>query len=306
MSQEIEYNLPAVDAYREQSPMSDVSDRTERPRVYDSPPSPLTPPETPRSRHTELTDDDADTIASSPFPTTPRTPAARPHTAGARRASLKPLAFGAPPLTPSSSQSTAASGPPLPAEAYAEYFGILAKTERERYRDAQALGYGLFPGATPPSSPAGTPLKAAAARRQGLREWIGDAAEEPEEPEESNSDSGSEDECAGGEAQEVLYAAHPRLPRSPYPFRAAAPAPEPEESLAAVLGAAIPHMLTLTPPRNNAATRNAAGSAARRSLGTAAEKALRRWAQVRAAAGSARRWLRVVAKARPRLRDLDG
>ena len=60
MSQEIEYCPPAVDDYREMSPMSDVSDRTERPRAYDSSPSPLTPPETPRSRHIELTDDDGD------------------------------------------------------------------------------------------------------------------------------------------------------------------------------------------------------------------------------------------------------
>ena len=57
MSQELEY-LPPDDDYRELSPMSDISDRTERPHTY-TPSSPLTPPPTPRSsRHIELTDDE--------------------------------------------------------------------------------------------------------------------------------------------------------------------------------------------------------------------------------------------------------
>lgn len=228
MSQELEYHSSPGDRYRELSPMSDASDRTERPRRYE-PSSPLTPPETPRSRHLELTDDDDDdSSASSPFPVTPRTPA---QPGGAqRRAALKALQ-----ITPSSSRSTASSSS-VPAEAYAEYFKILASRDRAQFARAQEIGYGLFPASTPPNTPLSTPHSARvvvsgrrppASRHARSGAALHQRGGEEGDASESSSDSESdEEEIVAGESP---YMRHSSWQRNQIPFPRAESIEEQEE-----------------------------------------------------------------------------
>ncbi|EKM50505.1 uncharacterized protein PHACADRAFT_188077 [Phanerochaete carnosa HHB-10118-sp] len=172
MSQTLEYPQLGGE-YCELSPMSDISDRTERPRTYE----PSSPSEILRSsRHMDLIDDDGEPLAptyyrppeynchpagssgSSPSPTTPCTPMQHAGYSGQRPLMLKPPVT-CPPITPSRSRSTI-SPSVVPAAAYAAYFEILASGNRRQYGRAQEMGYALFPGSTPPN----TPSKAVSAR----------------------------------------------------------------------------------------------------------------------------------------------